>query len=221
MPRASSILASLAIALALAGCTPLNRSVSEAELLKANKHVLITGVDAPKVDGPRGCGAQALAAAIACADPARPSAEVAAQLPWHDVGATPVDLLLEARRRGFDAVIERGTIDRLIDLTSQQQPALVMIDAGPKVRGLIISLLGLQPKLMHWGIVSGVARDGSQVLLAAREHRHYIASRKDFLKRWEQSDCCMIIVRGRETAGAGDSSQASADGPLSGVHAIR
>src|SRR5688572_26427333 len=127
MPRASSILVLLAIA--LAGCSPLNRSVSESELVKGNRHVLIEGVNAPEVDGPRGCGAQALAAAIACADPAQPSSDVAAQLPWHDVGATPVDLLLEARRRGFDAVIERGTLERLTDLTSQQQPALVMIDA--------------------------------------------------------------------------------------------
>ena len=219
MPRTFPIMTLLA--LALAGCSPLNRSVSEAELVKANRHVLIEGVDAPKVDGPRGCGAQALAAAIACADPAHPSVEVAAQLPWQDVGATPVDLLLEARRRGFDAVIERGTIERLTDLTSQQQPALVMIDAGPKVRGLIFALLGLPPKLMHWGIVSGMARDGSQVLLAATDHRHYIASRKDFLKRWEESDCCMIVVRSRETADAGNSGRAWAAGPLSGVAAIR
>lgn len=197
MPTARAILALAALAL-LTACSPLHRSVPEADLIRANRYAIIADIDAPEVEGPRGCGAQALAASIAHADPAQSAADIAAQLPWHKEGATAVELLLEARQRGFDATIERGTLDRLTALINDGQPVLVMIDAGPKVRGLIAMLLGLPPKLMHWALVTGMARDDSQVLLAAVDHRHYIASQKDFLKRWAESDNCLIIVRRRE-----------------------
>jgi hypothetical protein len=50
---------------------------------------------------------------------------------------------------------------------------------------------------MHWAIVSGVASDDSQVLLAAENRRHYIASTEDFKRRWERSDFCMISIAAR------------------------
>lgn len=191
-----------------AGCTPLNRSVDEAQLQRTGKYELIDGIDAPEVRGMNGCGAQALAAALAHEDPQMSAAEVAAQLPWKNVGATPIDLLLEARRRGFNATIERGSIERLSETVQARDAALVMFDGGPKVRSLF-SWFGLPPKVMHWSMVSGVAMDGSQVLLAAPGGRHYIAKRKDFLTRWEKSDCCMIVVTCRNVVQAIESAPAS------------
>lgn len=205
MQNVRAILASAALVL-LTACSPLNRSVPEGDLIRSDRYQIIAGINAPKVEGPRGCGAQALAASLAHADPAQSAADIAGQLPWHKEGATAVELLLEARRRGFDATIERGTLERLTSLINGGQPAVVMIDAGPKVRGLFATLVDLPPKLMHWALVSGMARDQSQVLLAAVDHRHYIASQNDFLKRWAESDNCLIVVRARGNGLAGDSS---------------
>jgi len=46
-----------------------------------------------------------------------------------------------------------------------------------------------------------VAADGSQVLLAARDARHHVVERDDFLRRWSKSANCMIIVTRKGEAG--------------------
>lgn len=153
---------------------------------------LVANIDVPKVSGVEGCGAQALAAVMAHLDPSHSAADLANELPWHDVGATPIDLLLEARHRGFDAAIARGTLDALAENLNAGQPVLVMLDSGMHVRGLFMRYP--TPRVMHWSVVSGIAADQSRVLLAAEDHRHHIASRDDFLQRWSRSDNCMIVV---------------------------
>ena len=181
-------------AMAGGGCSPLHRSVPEADLIKAGKHVLVEGIDVPKPRGPRGCGSQSLGAMIAFATPGLAAESVADELPWHDEGATPVDLLLAARHRGCEAVIARGTIEALKASIASGRPILVMMDAGLEARSIIFGFRWPTPHVMHWAIVSGVARDDSQVLLAAAKRRHYIASTEDFTRRWEQSDFCMISI---------------------------
>src|SRR5262245_9864053 len=98
---------------AMVGCSPLHHSVAEADIIKADQHVLIEGIDVPKVRGPKGCGSQALGAMIAFANPSLAAKSVADELPWHDEGATPVDLLLAAQHLGCQAVIARGTMEAL------------------------------------------------------------------------------------------------------------
>jgi len=184
-------------AMAGGGCSPLHRSVSETDIIKANKHVLIEGIDVPRVRGASGCGSQALGAMIAFANPGGAGLDAEAmadELPWHDEGATPVDLLLAARHRGCTAVIARGTIEALKASIESGQPILVMLDAGLEVRSMILGIRYPTPKVMHWAVVSGVAIDDSQVLLAAENRRHYIASTEDFTRRWAKSDFCMISI---------------------------
>ena len=120
-------------------------------------------------------------------------AGLADELPWHDVGASPVDLLLEVRRRGFGAAVARGSWEALVDHLEEREPVLVMFDAGVEVRMLAMRIPST--KVMHWGVVSGMALDGSELLLAARDHRHYVVDRADFLRRWSKSDNCMIVIR--------------------------
>ena len=176
------------------GCSPFYRSVPEADLIKADKHVLVEGIDVPKSRGPNGCGSQALGAMIAFANPNQSANSLADQLPWHDEGATPVDLLLAARHRGCEAVIARGTMEALKTSIKSGQPMLVMLDSGLEARSIVFGFRWPTPNVMHWAIVSGVANDDSQVLLAAEQRRHYIASTEDFTRRWEQSDFCMISI---------------------------
>jgi hypothetical protein len=181
--------------LLLSACSPFSRTTSEADLRNRNTCTIIAGLDSPKVQGVEGCGAQALATIIAHWDGATSSTEIAAELPWHDVGATPIDLLLEARRRGFEATIARGSLDVLVQHIDAGRPVLIMLDSGLEVRTLFTRYP--TPKVMHWAVVSGMAKDRSKVLFAAENHRHHIASRKDFERRWSASDRCMILVEGK------------------------
>lgn len=191
---------SVAITLASAGCvSPLQRSVAEQTLRADGGYRIIPSLAVPTVRGVEGCGAQALATVLAYGDASADSAELADGLPWHEVGATPIDLLLAARDRGREAAIARGSWEALAGHVARGQPVLIMFDAAPEVQ----TLTGRIPtsRVMHWSVVSGVAADGSQVLLAARDARHHVVERDDFLRRWSKSANCMIVVTRKGEAG--------------------
>ena len=176
-----------------AGChSPLARSIPEERLRLDTDIELITGLSAPEVRGPDGCGAQALATVLAHVDPGLDAATVADELPWHDFGATPVDLLLVARDRGWGAKIAHGSIELLARDVEAGRPILVMIDAAYEIRTLTSRLAF--PRVMHWAVVSGMASDGSRVLLAAPHARHHVVGRDEFLRRWSRSANCMITL---------------------------
>lgn len=182
-----------AVGLGLAGgCfSPYYRSVDEQQLRLTGDYVILPDLVVPEVRGPDGCGAQALASVMAYHDPAADPAALAADLPWHEQGATPVDLLLAARERGFQATVASGTWEAVAECVRQGRPPLVMIDAAPEVRTL---LRFSTPRRMHWSVVAGMATDGSRVLLGARGGRCHVAERDDFLKRWSRSDNCLLVV---------------------------
>ena len=178
---------------ALPGCiSPLSFSTSEAKLIASGEYLIVTGIEVPKVRGVSGCGAQALAAILAFGDPEIDPISLAEALPWHDEGATPVHLLLEARRHGREATIVRGSLDDLAVEARTGRPVLVMIDAAPEVRTLFARIP--TTRVMHWSVVSGVAIDGEHVLLAAPAAHHHIVDRADFDRRWARSDYCMIRI---------------------------
>jgi predicted double-glycine peptidase len=191
--RGAAFAVGLAASAGGAGCySPLARSVDEQSLQRSGDYAIVTGLDVPPTRGPDGCGAQALATVLACADPDPGAGALAEALPWHDEGATPVDLLLAARDRGFEAKISHGSWAEIAEHVGRGVPLLVMVDAAPEFR---LPLFHIPfPKRMHWSVVSGVAADGSQVLLAARGHRHHVVGRDDFLKRWSRSANCTIRV---------------------------
>lgn len=187
-------LGAAACALLMAGCfaSPLTGSEPEQALIDAGEYELIERLHVPPVRGVKGCGAQALATVLAHDDSSVDARQLADELPWHDLGATPIDLLLAARAHGSQARIVSGTIDDLSREIHAGHPVLVMIDAAYEVRTLTGSVP--TPRSMHWSVVSGVAHDGSRILLAAEDARHHIAGREDFLARWALSDRCMIVV---------------------------
>jgi predicted double-glycine peptidase len=191
--RSTALGLGLAAAVCGAGCySPFNFSFDEERLLSKGDYAIVAGLDVPKARGPDGCGAQALAAVLVFNDPALNARELADELPWHTEGATPVDLLLAARDRGFQAEITRGSWEAIADNVEHGQPLLVMVDAAPEIRTLLLRIP--MPKMMHWSVVSGIAADGSEVLLAARDHRHHVVGRDEFLKRWSKSAECTIRV---------------------------
>ncbi|MFG0328655.1 MAG: hypothetical protein ACF8PN_02045 [Phycisphaerales bacterium] len=182
------------IACTVTGCHgPLGRPYPAEELRQSGAFTLLDPVDSPEVEGPSGCGAQALAAAIARLKPGVDARDLAAELPWHDLGATPVDLILEARRRGLSATLLRGDLARLRQAVRDEESAIVMIDVAPQPR----TILGrVDPaNLMHWALVLGVARDESAIALVATEYRAHLVDRKEFERRWDASDRCLIIIQ--------------------------
>ena len=98
--------------LALAGCfsSPLIGSEPEMALIASGEYELIESLNVPHVRGADGCGAQALATVLAHGDDNVDAAQLAEELPWHDLGATPIDLLLAARSRGREARIASGSV---------------------------------------------------------------------------------------------------------------
>jgi ABC-type bacteriocin/lantibiotic exporter with double-glycine peptidase domain len=190
----------IGVAILSAGCvSPISRSVDQEWIVDSGRYRLVAGVSVPEVRGVEGCGAQALAAVLAFEDPRLDAGTLAEELPWHDQGATPVDLLLAARHRGFTARIARGSWENLEDSLRAGRPVVVMFDAAPAMwtSGSRIQIR----KIMHWSVVSGIAEDGSAVLLAGRRERVHVVRRDDFLRRWARSDCCLIVVERPAAAG--------------------
>jgi len=174
------------------GCSPVLSSRSERSLQAAGAYHINDRLDVPEIDGTAGCGSQALAASLARHRESLQSGALAAELPWRDEGATPVDLLLEARSRGFHASVERGTWEALIASAEADEAPVVMLDVAAEARTLFSRIPTGQ--VMHWAVVSGCAHDGSEVLLGAADARHHVVAREEFMKRWEKSDRCTIII---------------------------
>ena len=182
-------------------CAPLDTSQSEAALRAGGKYEFNTTLEIPPVDEPAACGAQVLAAVIAAYHPQSPDASITLQqiigeLPAHatsERGMTPVEILLTARKHGLNAIIERGQWDNLLKKVADgTKTPIIMLDVAAEFPTLLNRVsLG---KAMHWSIVSGYALDDSAILLAAPEHRHHVIKKSDFLKRWEKSDYCLIMI---------------------------
>lgn len=177
----------------VAGCfSPLQRSVDEAQLRAAGGYVFVEGLDVPPVRGVEGCGAQALAAALCCVEPEADATTLAEELPWHDHGATPIDLLLAARDRGAQARIERGSWAICAENVRQRKPTLVMLDMAPVVETIAMRIP--TSPVMHWSVVSGIADDDGRILLGAPRGRHHVVDRDEFMRRWAASEYCLIEV---------------------------
>lgn len=191
--RLLMLYAAALIGVALSGCVaPLTSSVSESRLEQSGRWRLISGIDVPCVRGIDGCGSQALAAVLAYYDPNIDAEALGEELPWHDDGATPVDLLLAARDRDFTAKVSRGSWEMLEQDVANDRPVLVMFDAAPEVYTITSRIP--TTRVMHWGVVSGIALDGSQIAVASERARHHVIEREEFLKRWELSSNCRIAI---------------------------
>lgn len=191
----------------LGGClrSPLDRSAFDTELRASGSWTMTAPIDVPAPEGPDGCGAQALAAVLASHDDSEGSAAISAELPWHRTGATPVDLLLEARRRGWTARIASGDAGLLRREIEGGRPPLVMLDAGFAVHTLTTSIA--LPDVMHWAVVTGIAPDDAghagnaadepgtpDVLLGAPGLRHHVVDGELFDRRWADADRCVLLL---------------------------
>ncbi|MEM7227217.1 MAG: hypothetical protein AAF432_00235 [Planctomycetota bacterium] len=184
---------SVAFVLMLVGCNaPLLSGTSERTLRASGEWHLVESIDVPRVEGVSGCGAQALAAVMSYHDDSVSATTRAQALPWQDVGATPVDLLLGARSRGFKASIMSGSWEALDASVQSSKPLLVMFDVSPQVQTLTSRVP--TTTVMHWGVVNGLRQDGTAVSVAGEDQRHHVIDRDEFMARWGTSDRCAILV---------------------------
>lgn len=178
------------------GCASrLGEARPEHELIASEEFEMIEGIALPDSPGPEGCGSQALGAVIAFYQGGGLAAarEVASDLPWRDEGATPIELLLESRRRGFPAQALVGSLDVLAGAIDARTPPIVMLDAHAVVTSPIGRREG--PSVMHWMVVSGLATDRGAVTLAAPGgDEHYLVPSDEFDRRWRLSDRCVILL---------------------------
>jgi len=182
----------LGLVLLLGGCSPLGVKIPEHRLRETGAYRFVDDVAMPPVRGVAGCGSQALATVLAHERPAVDPVALAESLPWHNEGASTPEILVAARRHGATATLERGTWERLAETVEAGRPALVMLDAGMEVGTLFVRIP--TGKLMHWAVVTGMAHDGSRVLLAAPGTRHRVMPKERFMPRWEESAYCLILV---------------------------
>lgn len=188
----------LGLAFLCVGCQdPLRTALPEARLLAKHQYILIKKLDLPEVAGSFGCGAEALGAVMGFLNPGLDPQAEAESLPWHDTGATPIDILLRARAKGYGAKVSRGTWSALTDHVQEGLPVLVMFDRSVKIR----SALGdheLSARF-HWAVVSGIGLDDSEILIAAPAQRHIVLDRIEFMERWSKCEYCTITLRRRAT----------------------
>jgi ABC-type bacteriocin/lantibiotic exporter with double-glycine peptidase domain len=180
--------------LVLAGCRgPLRHSLPEERVLESREYMLTTDIHVPQGNGPAGCGAQALGAAMGRLDPARDPKVECDKLPWEQRGATPVDVLLAARHEGFRAKVVKGDWALVSREPDASTMILVLFDSSVEVW----SVLGYRhvPPVFHWSVVSGASKDGKSLLLAGMGSRHYLVGRELFEKRWAEADNCAILVQ--------------------------
>jgi hypothetical protein len=184
----------LCVIIGLCGCdVVLNKSQPISALAPARYYVLPTTMPA-ELDK-ENCGAQALGTATASLSP--PGIQFPSPLlhAWLHDGATPVDILIVARMNGFTAEVQNAQWEALLHAVQSDARALVEIDSTMEVwTPFGFFSRPRSQSVYHWGAVTGFARDGSALLLAAPGGRDYIIYRDSFMRRWSRADYCLITI---------------------------
>lgn len=180
------------LAMGVGGCrSPLSHAVDRATLGPDFTLVELPTVPAPS--GNEGCGAQALAVALGKFDAALDVQQVCDSLPWHEKGATVVDIIAAARTRGYTVSIKKGTLTSLRESVAADHAVLVLLDVQTEIWS-VLGWLPTRPR-MHWSVVGGLSE--RHVVLEGRG-TSYLVDTSLFDARWERSSRCMVVVEGRK-----------------------
>lgn len=191
MRRVAQALMVVLLALGVGGCrSPMSHAVDRATLGPEYTLVELPGV--PASSGNEGCGAQALAVAMGKFDAALDVQKACDALPWHERGATVIDIIAAARARGYNVWIKKGTLATLREHVAADHAVLVLLD----VQTEIWSILGWLPTRarMHWCVVGGVSEH--HILLEGRGTSYRVDTAL-FDARWERSARCAVVVEGK------------------------
>ncbi len=211
-PRRGQTLAGLLLgvaALILAGgCAHSpHYSVRDVDRLVGDEYTVVPHLYVPEVRNPNACGMQALAAVLHFHDPAEDMDELLAYEPWDPRGATSIEILQQARQRGYQAQLHQGTWDQIATHLEAGTPVLVLYDASVEERLLAMAREGRMAAIplnrpiprgeeenLHWAAVGGISPDGESLAIAIPQNQFFLIDRESFLERWEASANCLIVV---------------------------
>jgi hypothetical protein len=184
----------LCVIISLCGCdVVLNKSRPISALHPAHYYLLPTTMPADL--DKENCGAQALGTAAASLHPPGIVFPTPLLQVWQHDGATPLDVLIVARMNGFTAELRDAEWLALLQAVQSNARALVEFDSTIEVWTPFGFLdRPRSQSVFHWAAVTGFARDGSALLLAAPQGRDYIIHRESFMRRWSRADDCLITI---------------------------
>jgi ABC-type bacteriocin/lantibiotic exporter with double-glycine peptidase domain len=179
------------LAMGVGGCrSPLSHAVDRDSL--GPEYTLVKLPTVPAPSGNEGCGAQALAVALGKFDAALDVQQVCDSLPWHEKGATVVDLVAAARSRGYAVSIKKGTLASLRESVAANHAVLVLLDVQTEIWS-VLGWLPTRPR-MHWGVVGGLSE--RHIVLEGRGASYRVDTAL-FDARWERSARCAVVVEGK------------------------
>jgi len=179
------VAAAAAGALAAAGCVttaPPPRSPGTGAIVVDGVPALDYGLDR--------CAAGALASVLNYWDQDADIDELAAELPVVGNGVLSVDLLIEARKRGFDAQIVEGSLAYLEEAIRRGEPLILMlrvVDAPLPKRDLY-----------HYVVVDGVDSANELVRLHFGKGRATWGKLAKIRRAWEATDNFVLDMRPAE-----------------------
>ncbi len=205
----AGVLLGITVLVLAAGCAHSpHYGVRDVDHLVGDEYTVVPHLYVPEVRSPNACGMQALAAVLHFHDPAEDIEELLAYEPWDPRGATSIEILQQARRRGYEAQLHQGTWDLIATHLEAGAPVLVLYDASVEERLLTMARQGRPAAIplnsriprgeeenLHWAAVGGISPDGNSLAIAIPRNRFFLMDRESFLERWEASANCMIIVK--------------------------
>jgi uncharacterized protein YceK len=184
----------LLILIGLSGCSTVLQQSEPTTKFPASNYYLVHQT-MPDNLSQANCGAQALGTVTASLQP--PGIQFSQQelKVWDHDGATPLDVLIRARLAGFSAEVQLGNWQQLLQQIKSDTHTLVEFDSTIEVwTPFGFFRRPRSQSLYHWSAVTGIAKDGSAILLAAPHGRDYIIRHDSFMRRWSRADDCLITI---------------------------
>lgn len=133
------------------------------------------------------CGPSSLASVIGYWDRNIPDEEIAAEVYDEKLkGTLPVDLLLYARSKGFEAVYYKGGIEDLKEKISLNVPLIVFIDLG----------YDFYP-VGHYMVIVGYNDKSKHVIAYSGVNKNEVYSYSELHKLWSKTNFSTLLVRGK------------------------
>ena len=187
--------------------TPFDTVLDVQTMEDLSDFVVLETLDVPVSDKEYNCGAQALATVAHYHAPSTSADAFLQKFSSLPSASTIIDLHAAAKKNGYVALIRKGEFPDLQHSLEQARPPIVLLSIKPEFTRTIRTVFGpridemasrreeVPGSTFHWGVISGMKRDGSAILLAAPRGMHFVMAREDFERRWNRADRCLLFIQ--------------------------
>lgn len=140
------------------------------------------------------CGPEALAAVLQYEGDNIPLDQVVSAIYSPErKGTHSLDLLLYARKRGYHASLDRGSLSFLKAHVDQQDPVIIMVEMTALATAIrpVVEL----PAQFHFFVVVGYNDNHKSVVCAGYGLSRYLVGYEDLVRAWEKTDFYALTVR--------------------------